>query len=214
MTASNDAPARDANARPLEPTPQMYLTPQRRRDMSLVADIVAGEPDAFDQLHALYRDRVFRFAMKRLRDAAEAEDVCQDVFLQIFRCIGSYQGRSSLLTWIFGVTHHQICRRHRRRSLESYSLDEPTAREPSVEQVPTDRKVEAVRVLADCQRVIDEQLNETQREVFELRYAENCTTREIAEKLGKSNQAIKISLFRSRQTLADEANGLGALLSA
>jgi RNA polymerase sigma-70 factor (ECF subfamily) len=214
MTASNDAPARDANVRPLEPTPQMYLTPQRRHDMSLVADIVAGEPDAFDQLHALYRDRVFRFAMKRLRDAAEAEDVCQDVFLQIFRCIGSYQGRSSLLTWIFGVTHHQICRRHRRRSLESYSLDEPTAREPSVEQVPTDRKVEAVRVLADCQRVIDEQLNETQREVFELRYAENCTTREIAEKLGKSNQAIKISLFRSRQTLAGEANGLGALLSA
>jgi RNA polymerase sigma-70 factor (ECF subfamily) len=192
----------------------MHLTPQRQRDMSLVADIVAGEQDAFDQLHALYRDRVFRFAMKRLRDAAEAEDVCQDVFLQIFRCIGSYQGRSSLLTWIFGVTHHQICRRHRRRSLESYSLDEPTAREPSVEQVPTDRKVEAVRVLAACQRVIEEQLNETQREVFALRYAENCTTREIAEKLGKSNQAIKISLFRSRQTLADEADGLGALLSA
>lgn len=214
MTASNDAPIRTANVRNLEPTPQMHLTPQRQRDVSLVADIVAGEQDAFDQLHALYRDRVFRFAMKRLRDAAEAEDVCQDVFLQIFRCIGSYQGRSSLLTWIFGVTHHQICRRHRRRSLESYSLDEPTAREPSVEQVPTDRKVEAVRVLADCQRVIEEQLNETQREVFALRYAENCTTREIAEKLGKSNQAIKISLFRSRQTLADEANGLGALLSA
>jgi RNA polymerase sigma-70 factor (ECF subfamily) len=180
----------------------------------LVEEIVEGAPEAFDRLHTLYRDRVYRFALKRLGDAAEADDVCQDVFLQIFRCIGSYQGRSSLLTWIFGITHHQICRRHRRRSLEAYSLDEPEAREPTVEQVPTDRRVEALRVLADCQRVIDEQLNETQRTVFALRYAENYSTREIAEKLGKSNQAIKISLFRSRKTLADETSGLSVLLSA
>jgi RNA polymerase sigma-70 factor (ECF subfamily) len=186
----------------------------RRMEMKLVADIVAGDGEAFDRLYTLYHDRIFRFAVKRLRDAAEAEDVCQDVFLQIHRCIGSFEGRSSLLTWMFGIAHHQVCRRYRKRSHETLSLDAPEAREVKAEQVSTDREVEAHRIFVLCNRAIDEQLGEVQRKVFQLRYAENYSTKEIAERMGKSNQAIKISLFRSRQTLAASMTDLDVLLSA
>ncbi len=187
---------------------------QRRKDMALVAGIIKGDPDSFEHLHELYRDRIYRFALKRLRDPVEADDVCQDVFLQIYRCIGSYQGRSSLLTWMFGIAHHQVCRRFRRRSYKTLSLDAPEASEVPAEQVPLDRMIDASRVLEDCNRVLDESVNESQREVFHLRYAENLSTRQIAEVVGKSNQAIKISLFRTRKTLAKAAINLDSVVTA
>ena len=193
---------------------KMHGTGQRQCDRALAARIVAGDGDGFDRLHDLYRDRIYRFALKRLRDPSEAEDVCQDVFLQVFRCIGSFEGRSSLLTWMFGIAHHQVCRRHRRRSLEVMSLDAPEAAEARAEQVPTDRLVDAARVLADCGRALDEKVNDSQRRVFQLRYARNYSTRAIAQELGKSNQAVKISLFRTRRTLARETADLDLVLSA
>ena len=187
---------------------------QRACDMQLVGEIVSGEPGAFDRLHRLYRDRIFSFALKRLRDAAEADDVCQDVFLQVFRCVGSFEGRSTLLTWMFGITHHQICRRHRRRYLETFSLDAPEAAEVKADDVSADRRVDAARALDGCQSVLDEKVTEAQREVFHLRYTRNYSTRDIADELGKSKQAVKISLFRTRRTLSAEMESRGIQLSA
>ena len=203
------------NERPHFGTPDNVRTlDARRRDMKLVQSVVAGDPGAFDRLHAQYRDRVFAFALKRLRDAAEADDVCQDVFLQIFRCIDTFQGRSSLLTWIFGITHHQICRRLRKRRLETYSLDDADAFEVAGEAVPVERCLDAARALDDCGRLLEERVSESQREVFRLHYAENQSTRDIAEKLGKSRQAVKISLFRTRRTLSSEMESRGIPLTA
>jgi len=187
---------------------------QRARDLELVREVVAGASGSFDELHRLYRDRVFAFALRRLRDAAEAEDVCQDVFLQIFKSIESFEGRSSLLTWIFGITHHQICRRYRRRTPLMLSLDAPEAAEMCADDVPSDRLVDASRALESCGRVLEEKVTEAQREVFQLHYRRNCSTRDIAEQLGKSRQAVKISLFRTRRTLSAEMASRGLLLSA
>jgi RNA polymerase sigma-70 factor (ECF subfamily) len=187
---------------------------QRRRDAKLVQRINSGDPDAFEELHTLYRERVYRFALKRLRDASEADDVCQDTFLQLYRCIGTFEGRSSLLTWIFGVAYHQICRRFRRRSLEDLSLDAPEAAEARAESVPADRRLDAARAQRECGRVLSERINESQREVFNLRYASNYSTRDIATQLGKSTQAVKISLFRTRRALAQNNQNLAQVLSA
>lgn len=184
----------------------------RRRELKLAAAIASGDEAAFERLHRAYRDRVYAFALKRTRDAAEAEDICQDVFIQVFRCIGSFEGRSSLLTWLFGITHHQICRRLRKRRLESFSLDAPGVMEASSEDVPVDRRVDAARLLRSCDEVLEGRVTESQREIFRLRYADNYSIKEIAESLGKSRQAVKISLFRARRTLAAELEERGLAL--
>ncbi len=207
-----------ANITPITPITPVRVAgsapTQRDRDLELVRQVASGDPLAFDRLHSLYRDRLYRFAVKRLRDSAEAEDVCQDVFMQVYKSIGSFEGRSSLLTWMFGIAHHQVCRRFRKRNLDAQSLDAPEARELPAEQVSADRQLDATRVFASYSQAVETKLGEVHREVFQLRYAENCSTKEIAERMGKSNQAIKISLFRSRQTLADATEGLDMLLSA
>jgi len=184
------------------------------QERQLVEAVISGCDGAFDRLHALYRDRVYAFALKRLRDAAEAEDVCQDVFVQVFRCLGSFEGRSSLLTWLFGITHHQICRRLRRRRLPTLSIDESEAVQVRAESADAESQLDAARALARCQRALDHKVSETQRQVFQLHYGRNCSTRDIARRLGKSKQAVKISLFRARRVLSAEMQGRGLLQSA
>jgi RNA polymerase sigma factor (sigma-70 family) len=183
-------------------------------DADLAEGIRAGDAQYFEVLHDRYRTRIFAFALKRLGDPSEAEDVTQEVFLEVFRCIGSYEGRSSLLTWMFGIAHNRICRRFRRKNPAVVSLDEVENVVVSAADVPADRRVEATRALERCTKMVESELSPDQREVFNLKYVENRSTRWIAKRLGKSSQAVKISLFRSRRALAQQTTELQAVLTA
>lgn len=183
-------------------------------DHHLVQGILSGQEVCFDELHARYRGRIYGFALKRLGDPAEAEDVTQEVFLQIHRCLASYQGRSTLPTWMFGIAHNQVCRRFRRKSAPTVSIDDAEACELQSEDALPDRQVEAARVLRGCLEAADSALSGPQRRVFHLKFAENRSTKAIAKQLGKSSQAVKISLFRSRRALAQHTADLDAVLSA
>ena len=180
-------------------------------DETLVAGILAGDATCFEVLHDRYRSRIYAFALKRLGDAAEAEDVAQEVFLQVHRCLASFEGRSSLLTWMFGIAHNQVCRRFRRKTPTLVSLDAEEAIEIAAQEFGPEERIDAGRALRQCEKVVEHELTDGQRKVFHLKFGENRSTRAIAEELGKSNQAVKISLFRSRKTLmqfAPEVQGV------
>lgn len=183
------------------------------KDDDLVQGILFGNEDCFTVLYQRYRGRIYGFALKRLADAAEAEDVTQEVFLQVHRSLASYEGRSTLLTWLFGIAHNQVCRRFRRKSAPMVSLDDSDALELRSPDCLPDRRLEAARVLRRCVEVADHELSPAQRKVFHLKYAENRSTRSIAKHLGKSNQAVKISLFRSRRTLSQHTPNVESVLT-
>ena len=95
-------------------------------DNEIVQAILGGSVEHFNLLYNAYFPRVYRFALKRLRDPAEAEDVTQEVFLTVFRVLGSYRGNSSLLVWIFGITRNTVNRRFRRARPRMASLSPST----------------------------------------------------------------------------------------
>ena len=183
-------------------------------DDDLIQGILSGNESCFEVLYDRFRGRIYGFALKRLGDPAEAEDVTQEVFLQVHRSLASYQGRSTLLTWMFGIAHNQVCRRFRRKTPPLVSVDDSEALELAAPECPQDRQVDASRVLRRCIDVAETELSDAQRTVFHLKYAENRTTRSIAEHLGKSTQAVKISLFRSRKTLSQHTPNVDTVLSA
>jgi RNA polymerase sigma-70 factor (ECF subfamily) len=183
-------------------------------DQDLIQGILFGHEPCFEALYDRYRGRIYGFALKRLRDPSEAEDVTQEVFFQVHRSLGSYQGRSTLLTWMFGIAHNQVCRRFRRKTAPTISLDDSDAFELQSPDTWPDHQVEAARVLRRCFEVVETELSDAQRTVFYLKYAENRSNRSIASHLGKSNQAVKISLFRSRKTLNQHTANVDAALSA
>jgi len=183
-------------------------------DSELVAQILSGNRDAFELFYEAYFPRVYRFALKRLRDPAEAEDVTQEVFFTVFNALGSFKGDSALLVWIFGITRNTVNRRFRRVRPQIESLDGDDARELPTGEAPADRAVDARRALLQCENVIEHDLTPLQRRIFHLKHLRRQSIRSIARALGKSEDAIKANLYRMRRAIAAAAPGLEQLLKA
>lgn len=181
-------------------------------DQALVEDILRGSREHFELLYESYFPRVYRFALKRLGDPAEAEDVAQEVFFTVYRALESYQGTAPLLIWIFGITRNTVNRRFRRARPRLESLDAPEAREIAGRSTPTDRAVDARRMLELCENVIQQDLTPLQRRIFHLKHLRRQSIRNIADALGKSEDAIKANLYRMRRAIAQNAPGLEVIL--
>jgi RNA polymerase sigma-70 factor (ECF subfamily) len=182
-------------------------------DSELVAQILAGSREHFELLYEAYFPRVYRFALKRLGDTAEAEDVAQEVFFTVFNVLGSYQGSAPLLVWVFGITRNTVNRRFRRKRVPIESLDAPEAREVAGSTPPADRALEARRMLRLCEEAIERDLTPLQRRIFHLKHLRRQSIRTIARALGKSEDAIKANLYRMRMALAESAPGLESLIA-
>ena len=183
-------------------------------DAKLVEEILAGSIDHFNLLYEAYFSRVYLFALKRLRDPSEAEDVTQEVFMTVFKALASYRGDSKLLVWIFGITRNTVNRRFRKARPYLESIDAPSARQLVAESAPVDRTIDARRALERCVTVIEQDLTPLQRRIFHLKHLRRQSIRSIAGVLGKSEDAIKSNLYRMRIAISDSTPGLEAILRA
>lgn len=181
-------------------------------DDEIVQQILNGSAAAFDLLYNSYFPRVYRFALKRLGDPGEAEDVTQEVFFTVYNCLASFKGNSSLLVWIFGITRNTVNRRFRRVRPPMESLDSGNGTEVAAREPLPDHTVDVRRVLSRCEEVIERDLTPLQRRIFHLKHLRRQPIRTIAEALGKSEDAIKANLYRMRRTIAQGAAGLESLL--
>lgn len=182
-------------------------------DRELVEQILGGSQEHFDLLYECYLPRVYRFALKRLRDPGEAEDVAQDVFITLLKALESYKGESSLLVWIFGITRNTVNRRFRKPRPRMETLEgDGGALDLRGHEAPTDRQVEARRMLNRCEYIIEYELTPLQRRIFHLKHLRRQSIRSIAEALGKSEDAVKANLYRMRRAIADGTPGLDSLL--
>lgn len=175
----------------------------RDRDRKLVERVLAGGQDAFSEIYDAYFRRVYAFTLKRVGDPAEAEDLTQETFVQLYRSLPSFEGRSSLLTWTFGIAHN-VCSRFFRHC-SRWMVGPKDARELDDKPVEStiERRVDAGRVLDRCDEVLEANRRPAHQEIFHLRYGQSHSIRTIAEKVGKSNEAVKVSLRRSRAVLSD-----------
>ena len=181
-------------------------------DQELVAQIMGGSREHFDLLYETYFPRVYRFALKRLGDQGEAEDVAQEVFMTLMTALGSYKGESAILVWIFGVTRNKVNRRFRRPRPRLEPLEEGGALDIQGYEPPTDEAVDARRLLGRCEKVIAEDLTPLQRRIFHLKHLRQQPIRSIANALGKSEDAVKANLYRMRRAISAGTPGLEGLL--
>ncbi len=179
-------------------------------DREFVDQILAGSREDFDLLYETYFPRVYGFALKRLRDPGEAEDVAQEVFLTLIKALASFQGESSLLVWIFGITRNMVNRRFRRPRPRLESLDEGL--EVIGEEPAIDYTVDARRMLVRCEEIIEHELTPVQRRIFHLKHLRRQSVATIATALGKSEDAVKAHLYRMRRVISEGTPGLDTLL--
>ena len=191
---------------------ETFVDPRIALDIERVEQILAGSRAHFDEMYEDFFPRVYRFALKRLGDPGEAEDVTQETFLCVFRSLGSYRGGAPLLIWVFGIARNTVNRRFRRARPQLESTEAEGASELVGSEVPPDRAVEARRLLKACEDVVEHEFSPTQRRIFHLKHLRRQPIREIALALGKSEDAIKANLYRMRRSILASAPGLDALL--
>jgi len=170
-------------------------------DRVLVDAIKDGSVEAFDELYKTYVKRIHNFALSKLGNVAEAEDVTQEVFAAVFSCLDRFEGKSDLVVWIYGITRNILNNRLRRRAgVRMVAIDDIPVELTPVDIGP-EREAVAREDLRRVEAVIGE-LPRDQRKILELRHAKRLAIRKIAEMMDRSEDAVKSSLYRTRQTLA------------
>ncbi|MGC2794775.1 MAG: sigma-70 family RNA polymerase sigma factor, partial [Candidatus Sulfotelmatobacter sp.] len=103
---------------------------RRESEQSLVQRAQSGDENAFARLFQLHKKRVYSVCLLMTKDLAEAEDLTQEAFLQVFRSVGSFRGDSAFSTWLYRVAVNTVLMKIRRRkSPPLLSLDEPISPE-------------------------------------------------------------------------------------
>ena len=168
-------------------------------DEQLVDATLAGDDNAFAELALRHRSRVFGIASRFAHDAAELEDICQDVFVQAYFKLRQYRRDSPFEHWVLRITTHKCYDylRKRRRSGITFSVDamlesgyEPSAPEPAAPHPDLERLHAALA-----------QLSPKERLVITLLELEERSLQEIAGLTGWSVGNVKVRAFRARAAL-------------
>ena len=99
-------------------------TVRHELDLDLVKRAQQGDGDAFATLFHAHKARVYALCLRMTNNTAEAEDLAQDAFLQVFRKLSTFRGDSALSTWLYRVAVNTVLMHFRKRSLLQVSLDE------------------------------------------------------------------------------------------
>jgi RNA polymerase sigma-70 factor (ECF subfamily) len=172
-----------------------------RADQELVARHREGDLGAFEELYRRHAGRLYSLALRMVRNADDAEDLLQEIFLQAHRKLGSFKGESTLVTWLYRLAMNHCLDYLRskagRMSRATSSLDADTC--PPQPAAPPGQ-VELTVSRLDLERAI-EQLPEGCRAAFLLHDVEGFEHREVAGMLGIAEGTSKSQVHKARLRL-------------
>ncbi len=193
-----------APARPMHG--HMRRNPPIAGEQEAIHAAQAGDAHAFETLYALHKRRVYSLCLRMVSNIAEAEDLTQEAFLQLYRKISTFRGDSAFSTWLHRLTVNVVLMHLRKKGLPQVSLEEVL--EPAQEDGP--RKDIGTRDLAlsgsldrvGLERAVAE-LPPGYRLVFVLHDVEGYEHNEIADMMSCSIGNSKSQLHKARMRLRD-----------
>lgn len=181
-------------------------------DAALMLRVKQGDAAAFTELVEKYKQPVINLIYRSLRDAAEAEDLAQNVFVQVYKAADRYRISAKFSTWLFTIARNMCLNEIRRRSrhpadsIDAAFADQDDALLPQFEDRRNAAPPEEL-LRGELEQKVDEALAvlpENQRTALLLCRQEELSYEEIAEVLGCSLSATKSLIHRARETLKDK----------
>lgn len=181
-------------------------------DLVLVVAVAAGDRLAMQTLFARHNVRVYRFVLRLVSNATIAEDVVNEVFLDVWRQAGRFEARSQVSTWLLSIARNKALSILRNRSIDQ--LDDAVAAQ--IED-PADDPEEALAAKdrsALIRRCLT-RLSPAHREIIDLVYYHDKSISEVADIIDAPQNTVKTRMFYARKRLAElfEAEGLDNVLS-
>jgi RNA polymerase sigma-70 factor, ECF subfamily len=173
---------------------------QTNSDEVLIGRIANGDRLAMQVLFARHHVRVYRFVLRLVRNEAKAEDLISEVFLDIWRQAGKFEGRAAASTWMLSIARFKALSALRKRTEEE--LDDETA--GAIEDQADDPEVSLAKkdkatVLRQCLG----KLSAEHREVVDLVYYHEKSVEEVAGIVGIPEATVKTRMFYARKKLSE-----------
>jgi len=176
-------------------------------ELELIQGLRDGDESAFRYLVDNYKDRVFNTAIGIVQNAEDAEDVAQEVFIQVYRSIHSFKGESKLSTWLYRIaTTRSLDLLRSRKSKKRFGFiqrlfgdgNEPLHELPDFNHpgVAMDRKENAAKLFKAIS-----QLPDNQKTAFTLHKLEDLSYQEVSEVMQTSIAAVESLMHRAKQNL-------------
>ncbi|MPZ49151.1 MAG: sigma-70 family RNA polymerase sigma factor [Dehalococcoidia bacterium] len=170
--------------------------PQRK----LIEDAQAGDLDALGSLYDNHINQVYRYALARLGNVHDAEDVAEEIFLKMLAGLPNYQWRKvPFAAWLMRIARNEVvsfARRNGRRSQDTELPEEVVDRGNNDPAETTER----IMALEDLRKAVA-LLPEAQREVIILRFASGLSVADTAKALGKQENNVKVLQHKGMQRL-------------
>ncbi len=180
--------------------PRIVKWPTLAKDFELTQAAAQGDMRAYEELYKRHHRRVYSICLRMLQNAFEAEDLTQDVFIQLYRKIGSFRGDSAFTTWLHRMTVNQVLMHFRKRNVKF---------EKVTEEGETPDQIVTGTADPERMRIVDKialenaigQLPEGYKNVFVLHDVEGFEHEEVAKILGCSVGTSKSQLHKARLKL-------------
>jgi RNA polymerase sigma factor (sigma-70 family) len=178
-------------------------------DEELMLSYRDGDAGAFDVLYTRHKGGVYRYLLRQCRDAAAAEELFQDVWMNLIRARASYTVRAKFTTYLYRLAHNRLVDHYRQRApatLVSFDGEdeEALAELPDARQRPAEEALDDRRQAARLIELIGD-LPEAQREAFLLQQESGMSVEEIAQATGVTRETAK---SRLRYALSKLRQGL------
>ncbi|TET23013.1 MAG: sigma-70 family RNA polymerase sigma factor [Candidatus Stahlbacteria bacterium] len=165
-------------------------------DIALVERVLADDRSAQRELVRRYQGPIFAYIYRWLRNRADAEDLTQDVFLKMFKALGTYSRKSSFRAWLYRIARNRVIDHLRRKKPAAIDID-------GMVIAGEDSPVEAYDRSTTAE-TLDEAIGELQpiySEVLLLRHKNELTYEEIVDATGLALGTVKARLHRGRALL-------------
>jgi RNA polymerase sigma-70 factor, ECF subfamily len=175
-------------------------------DASVVAQVLAGDRDAYRVLVERHSRSIFRLAYRMTGNEQDAEDIVQETLLRAYRRLDRFESRSSFSTWLYRIAVNCSVdfsrkRKHDDQQQAAYDADSP---DPVLSVPSTDPSADRLMLSAEVREKVEatmQTLSEKEKAAFVLRHFEGRSIEEIAQALGMKANAAKNNIFRAVQKL-------------
>lgn len=167
-------------------------------EAQLIERIARGDRRAFEELFNVYGKRIFRYAVRMVNDVTKAEEITNDVMIEVWKSASRFEHRSSVSTWIIGITRHRALNAIRGKQLDTVQMENA----PEPEDIS--HNAEQVQDRRSLHKVIRQQLiklSPEHRDVIELTFFHGHSYKEIAELTGCPENTVKTRMFHAKKQL-------------
>ena len=178
----------------------------RSDDSKLVKQFQDGDTEAFNPLVLKYQQKIYNLIYLRVHDRETAKDLCQDVFLKAFKALSNFKGECTFYSWIYRIAENctiDFLRKQKHRmvlSLEKLSANTED-RLQMTDMSPSSCQILENEELGNIIRKAVNRLSSHQQRIFDLRYREQLSIKEISLHLNCTEGTIKRHLYNARQKL-------------